>query len=248
MHFDLKLSAPLDAILFDCDGTLSRLEGIDELARQNGVGDIIETMTAQAMSATGVSADLYAERLALVQPSQQQVLALGQAYIDSCNPGVVSVIDALKKRGKAIYIVSAGLKPAVAIFARYLNIPESQVFAVEMDFDLDGHYLAFNQASPLVDVGGKCQIVATLKQQHARILHIGDGMNDADVKGHVTRFIGYGGVFCRESIRDRSDFYIETASLLPLLPLALTATEADQLTGAELAAYQAGLQLIEAGE
>ena len=246
MNFNWQIAAPLDAVIFDCDGTLSSIEGIDELARQNGVGDIVETMTAQAMSNTGVSADLYAERLALVQPNQQQVLDLGQAYIDHCNPGVVSVIAILQRMGKAVYVLSAGLQPSVEVLAKYLNIPDHHVFAVDIDFDADGHYAEFDQASPLVAAGGKCQVVEQLKQQHARIMHVGDGMNDADVHGHVTCFIGYGGVFYRESIRSRSDYYIESASLLPILALALTKTEADQLRDSALATYQEGLQLIDA--
>ena len=36
-----QLDHPINAIVFDCDGTLSIIEGIDELARNNGVGDAV---------------------------------------------------------------------------------------------------------------------------------------------------------------------------------------------------------------
>jgi phosphoserine phosphatase len=33
-----QLQHPLDAVVFDCDGTLSQIEGIDALAEKNDVG------------------------------------------------------------------------------------------------------------------------------------------------------------------------------------------------------------------
>ena len=77
---------PVDAIIFDCDGTLSFIEGIDELAKENGVGEPVMKITAEAMTHSGINPELYQRRLNLVLPTQQQVQTLGQAYFDRITP------------------------------------------------------------------------------------------------------------------------------------------------------------------
>lgn len=41
---------PVDAVISDCDGTLSTIEGIDELARMNDVYAEISQLTQAAMT------------------------------------------------------------------------------------------------------------------------------------------------------------------------------------------------------
>ena len=130
-----QLKTPLNAIIFDCDGTLSTIEGIDELAKNNGVDDAVLSLTAQAMGATGMNPELYQKRLDLVYPSEEQVLALGQHYIATQVPDAHPVIQLLKRLNKTVYLVSAGLYPAVKIFGRMLNIPQENIFAVDVLFD-----------------------------------------------------------------------------------------------------------------
>ena len=76
-----QLSVPLDAIIFDCDGTLSAIEGIDELARYNNVNKHVEALTKFAMERGAMNEELYRERLQLVQPSRQQIDELVESYI-----------------------------------------------------------------------------------------------------------------------------------------------------------------------
>src|SRR4051812_47754308 len=71
---------PIDAIIFDCDGTLSHIEGIDELAKENGVGEQGVKLTEEAMGRSGMSPELYEHRLNLVLPTAAQVDTLGQLY------------------------------------------------------------------------------------------------------------------------------------------------------------------------
>jgi len=236
-----QLQTPIDAILFDCDGTLSTIEGIDELARKNGVEDIVESLTAAAMSKLGMNPEIYQRRLDLVYPTQQQVLALGHDYFAHKVPDLVEVIEVLKRLNKSIYIISAGLYPAVRIFAGLLKIPSQNIFAVPIEFDAQGLYLDFDRASPLVYSTGKRNIVSELKIQHAEIAYIGDGLNDLVAADLVTRFIGYGGAFYRENIAAQCQYYISSSSISPILPLVLTKSEFEKLTPAELKLYQRGL-------
>jgi phosphoserine phosphatase len=47
---------PFDAVIFDCDGTLSAVEGIDELAEKNAVGREVKALTQIAMGQTHAAA------------------------------------------------------------------------------------------------------------------------------------------------------------------------------------------------
>ena len=62
---DWQLKNPIEAIVFDCDGTLSAIEGVNELAKNSGVHQIIEELTHKAMSVAGLNPELYQKRLDL---------------------------------------------------------------------------------------------------------------------------------------------------------------------------------------
>lgn len=243
-----QLTGPLDAIIFDCDGTLSALEGIDELAKLNGAGAAVQQLTADAMGKTGINPELYQQRLALTQPTRDQVLALGEQYFNHQAPDVLAVIQLLQALNKAVYIISAGLYPAVAIFGKLLGVPQENIFAVNIYFDSAGNFSDFDHASPLVTADGKRTISSQLKQKHPRILHIGDGLNDYSTHDLVTRFVGYGGFFYRARIAELCQYYIATPSMTALLPLCLTVAEVKRLTEAQYRLYQQGLTLLAHGE
>lgn len=232
------MKIPMDAVVFDCDGTLSAIEGIDMLAEQNGVADEVSQLTAEAMGKTGINPDLYEKRLQLVQPTEKQVRALGKTYFDHRVPDAAEVIQLFQRLKKSIYIISAGLYPAVAIFAELLKIPRKHVFAVDIQFDKKGNFLDYEKTSPLVSNQGKKEIVLQLKKSHPEIIYVGDGLNDLAVIDVVSQFVGYGGIFYRESIAAHCEHYIKTASLSPLVSLALTSEECQLLTPAEKKFYR----------
>ncbi len=243
-----QLKDPLDAIIFDCDGTLSTLEGIDELAKRNGVGKQVSALTADAMGKTGMNLGLYKKRLDLVKPTQEQVFSLGMEYFVHRVPDAEQVISTLKRLNKTIYIISAGLTPAVQIFGQLLQVPQANIFAVNIAFDTQGHFLEFDHKSPLVTREGKRLIVLQLKAKHEHLGYIGDGLNDCETADLVMRFIGYGGAFYRENIAALCDYYIKSLSLAPLLPLVLTEGELGGLLPEEQEIYQRGVERIQEGE
>jgi phosphoserine phosphatase len=242
-----QLQTPVNAVIFDCDGTLSAIEGIDELASANQVADRVRSLTADAMGQIGMNPQVYRERLELVTPRQEQLFALGQLYLQHQVPDVNHVIQVLQRLHKTVYIVSAGMNPAVALFGEKLKISRHQIYAVDVQFDDQGNYITFDTTSPLINNDGKRHIVAKLKEKHASIAHIGDGMNDIATYDLVNRFIGYGGVYYREQLASRCDYYIRSHSLAPLLPLLLTQDECLALTSDEQTLYQKGLGLMQEG-
>jgi phosphoserine phosphatase len=237
-----SLSAPLSAVIFDCDGTLSAIEGIDELAKKNHVTDIVQRLTETAMGKSGMNIDIYKKRLDLVQPTREQLLQLGKEYIVHQVPDIEAVIRLLQRLNKTVYIVSAGLYPAVASFGEFLNIPKENIYAVDIQFDKKNAYMNFDHSSPLVNRNGKRVIVNQIQQKHDHMAYVGDGLNDLEVRDLVTRFIGYGGIFFRENIQSACEFYVKSPSMAAILPLVLTQEEVVQLTDDENKLYSQGLK------
>lgn len=241
---DWQLKKPLSAIVFDCDGTLSSIEGIDALAENNGTSDIVQALTAEAMSKSGINPNLYQKRLDLVYPTRQQVITLGAQYFANQVIDAKNVIEVLQRLNKSVYIVSAGLMPAVAVFGQLLKVPRENIFAVNVSFDPEGLYTDFDRASPLISNEGKRIIVSQLIDKHPELMYVGDGMNDLAVTDIVTRFVGFGGIFYRKNIAEKSDFYIHNESMSGLLPLALTQQELTLLNQDEKNLYQKGLKTL----
>ena len=219
------LSSAIDAVSFDCDSTLSKVEGIDELAKKNKTYEKVNELTHKAMSNTGLSKTLYQQRLDIVKPNSKQTEMLANHYMKEITHGVDILLAVLRSLKKKIFIISAGNNPSVNLFANQLNIPINNVFAVDIYFDNNGNYEGFNEKSPIITHYGKNRILDDIKKTSPRILHVGDGMNDLEVKENVTRFVGFGGHVIREKVKEQSEFYINTPSLIPLIPLCLTHNE-----------------------
>lgn len=239
-----QLPQALDAVVFDCDSTLSGIEGINVMAQENGVFQAVYDLTERAMSLTGVDPGLYQARLDLVRPRVEQMARVADAYWSNVTPDVTGVIDCLHALGKAVYVVSAGLQGPVAEFAARLHIPAERVFAVDVYFDADGNYRDFERESPLTGAHGKSVVVNELKRQHPMLAHVGDGMNDLEAAQVVSRFIGYGGVCYRPGIASLCPYYIRSVSLAPLLPLVVTRREAHHLNHKHQALYEKGLAML----
>jgi len=241
-----QLEEPIDAIVFDCDSTLSQIEGIDALAEKNGVLSKVHRLTEEAMSETGVFADMYRVRLDLVKPTRDEMFWLGERYYQNRTEHIEHAIQILHDLGKSVHIASAGLRQAIKPFAKRLHIPDDKVDAVNVSFNEDGTYKGYQTDSLLIE--NKEQIVANLKEKYPRIVHVGDGMNDVGAAEVATRFIGYGGRNYRPNVARLSDYYVLCQSALAFLPLLLTQQEADSLTNSEAACYKQGLELLQHGE
>ena len=239
-----QLQTPIDAVVFDCDGTLSTIEGIDELAQYNGVSEEVKALTAEAMGKTGLNLSLYQKRLDLARPTHAQVLTIGSEYYAHQASDAKAVIQLFQRLNKSVYIISAGVQIAVEIFGELMGVPRQNIFAVNIFFDSEGHYQDFDRTTPFATVDGKRIVISEFKKKHRNILFIGDGLNDISAKDLVTRFVGYGGSYFRENIARLCKFYINTSSMSPLLALSLTQSEIELLSTEEMKIYQKGLDAI----
>ncbi|MGR9072558.1 MAG: HAD-IB family phosphatase [Gammaproteobacteria bacterium] len=202
-----------DIVCFDFDSTLSRVEGIDELAGRVGLGPEMSALTDQAMNGLVALEAVYGKRLSLIRPDRAAIEWLADKYIDEMVEGAPEVIAALTKIGKQVHIVSGGIRQAILPMAARLGLPEDHVHAVEIYFDSDGSYRGFDADSPLARSGGKAEICRSLRNGQVSLVMIGDGQTDLESKQAGACFIGFGGVVERKSVMEAADIYIRGPSL-----------------------------------
>jgi phosphoserine phosphatase len=208
-------------IFFDCDSTLTTIEGIDELAKEPKLKARIEHLTKEAMLGRLDFRDALQKRLELLRPTRKDFQNIGLHYIKNTFPGAKELITFLKQRQKQVYIVSGGFKTAILPFAAHLGIPEHNVFANEVVFDKQGHLQKLNFNNPLIHTNGKAQFMRShrLLNPHKKTAFIGDGVTDLATAPFVNRFIGFGSVQIRPRVRAKSRHFFTDENLLKLLPL-----------------------------
>lgn len=205
-----------DVICFDCDSTLSRIEGIDELARRVGMGEEMSRLTDLAMNGVVPLEAVYERRLSLIRPDQDSINWLADLYIAEIVEGVKEVFASLLAQDKAVHIISGGLRQAILPLAECLGLPESHVHAVDIYFNEDGSYRNYDLNSPLAKTGGKAVVVGTLKAQGSLVM-IGDGKTDMEARQAGAYVLGFGGVVDRAIVRESADFYTTEPTLLSVL-------------------------------
>lgn len=210
-----------DVVCFDCDSTLSRIEGIDELARRSGQFDEVAALTDLAMNGELALESVYEHRLALIKPSQADIDWLAQLYIDEMVDGVRETVKALQAQGTLVHIVSGGLRQAILPLAALLGVAEENVHAVDIYFDDNGDYQDFLRHSPLAMSGGKARICRRLRMQYSELAMVGDGKTDLEAKEAGAYMIGFGGVVRRPLVEQQADQFVAEASLTAVLPYLL---------------------------
>jgi phosphoserine phosphatase len=225
-------------VIFDCDSTLSTIEGIDELARMTGFEYDVAMLTKRAMEGDIPLEAVYGQRLVTVNPNQEQVRTIANQYRQTVVPDAQAVIEALQSMGTQVFIVSGGLIEPVRDFGVWLGVPREHIFAVNMEYDQlagewwrywklpGGHnpranYLAV-ESNPLTGTYGKNQVVSRIRAENpGRVMMVGDGGSDLEAASEVDLFIGFGGAEFRQRVADESPVYIHALTLAPILPLAL---------------------------
>ena len=228
-------------VYFDCDSTLSAIEGIDELGQfaDDDVRQRLVALTADAMDGRRALRDVYQQRLELLSPTRAQLDAIAQLYIARRVGDAADVVAALQHLGVEVGIVSGGLLPAVERLADYLGIARERVHAVPIRFDAAGQYAGFDRSSPLSRNDGKREVLAALPRSAHPLCFVGDGVTDLEARDAVELFVGFGGVTRREIVEQSAEHYLEGPGLARLLDLVLTP---DQL--AALAAHDRFANLV----
>jgi phosphoserine phosphatase len=225
---------PFQHIFFDCDSTLTTVEGIDVLAQSSGKGWRVQVLTRAAMEGQLDLDDVYSKRLAAVKPTRAQISAIRQVYKRNLVEDAATVITVLQELGHTVYIISGGLAEPVIEFGLYLGVPRDNIRAVDVQYnELSGHwwhndpsaggekrYLDYDDGALTVS-DGKARIMRDLLgEQAGRTLMVGDGISDLIAGEKTDLFVGFGGVVRRDRVASEAPCYISSSSLAPLLALA----------------------------
>jgi len=219
MPSTLNVWESFNRVVFDCDSTLTRIEGIDELAAMNGVPYEVASMTRRAMDGEIQFEEIFARRLEIIKPTRKQLSGIGKFYVSTLVEDAGPVTEALMSLGIEVHIVSGGYRDALLPVAEKLGVPSGHVHANDLYFNEKGEYTGFDNANPLSRSGGKAEVIKRLDREPLSIL-IGDGVSDAEVGAHVELFVGFGGVERRDAVRSVAPVYLNGESLAPLLVMA----------------------------
>ncbi|MBD3298803.1 MAG: HAD-IB family phosphatase [candidate division Zixibacteria bacterium] len=217
MTSDHPQSQRIDSVIFDCDSTLSSIEGVDELAERAGVGDDIRTLTKASMEGDVNLEDVYGKRLELIRPNTDDLAWLGLRYVEAIVDGAGHAIATIQVTGRAVYIVSGGILQALHVLARELKVPQSHVFGVAVHLSEDGSYAGYDTDAPTAHSGGKTEIIRGIIANGRRAVMIGDGVTDLEAQRLGVPVIGFGGVVTRPAVKAQADAWVDGPSLLGVL-------------------------------
>jgi len=216
------------SIVFDCDSTLASIEGIDELA--GPWTSEIRALTDAAMEGGIPLEEVYGRRLEIIRPTRRQVADLGRLYVERLVEDARETVGALLWLGKAVRIISGGLRPPVMALALELGLEAEHVEAVGIEFSADGAYAGFESASPLARSGGKPRVVEQWSLPRP-ILMVGDGATDLEAREAADCFAAYMGVVYRPAVADGADVVLGEPSLAPVLALSAGVEDRARIRG-----------------
>jgi phosphoserine phosphatase len=209
------------SVVLDVDSTLCGVEGIDWLATQRGidVAERVADLTRRAMTGEITLDSVYGERLAMVAPTRDAVVALSHAYAKELASGANHALYRIRESGVRIVLVSGGIREAILPIAAQLGVEEKDVHAVSLQFDAEGRYMRFDATSPLTTSAGKRNVVESCDLPR-RILAVGDGITDLAMRPVVDAFAAFTGFVRRAEVADMADMTVESFDQLAELVLA----------------------------
>ena len=164
-------------IVMDMDSTLVAHEAIDELAREHGVFEQVQAITARAMQGKMNFCESLKQRVALLKglPLSNVEKVVQQVKL---NPGAERLIAVLKHLGFKIGIVSGGF----AEFAHFFQAKLKLDFAFSNQLEIKQGKLTGKLSGKIIDAQGKAHILIETAKHFGISLNqtiaIGDGAND----------------------------------------------------------------------
>lgn len=209
------------SVVLDVDSTLCGVEGIDWLAARRApeMGALVAQLTDCAMRGDMSLDAVYGQRLALVQPSADDLAALAVAYEDALAPGAAKAVKRLLREGRRVVLVSGGLREAILPVAVKLGLHANDVYAVSVRAAPDGSFAGYDSQSPLCTSDGKRNIVESLELA-GPVLAVGDGATDLSMRSAVDAFAAFTGFVHRPRVVDHADHVLTSFTRLVELVLA----------------------------
>ena len=197
------------AVAFDVDSTVTKGEGLDDLAEFCGKGEEIAALTNQAMGGSMPFDVALSKRLAILQPSLSQVDEFLAKEPPILTPGIIELVAKLHDSNKKVYLVSGGFRQLIYPVADMVGISHDCVYANNLLFNEDGSYAGFDDKELTAWAGGKSRVMEELQQMHGDpLIMVGDGATDVEARPPATAVIGFGGNVVRESVLSDADWFV----------------------------------------
>uniref|UniRef100_A0A2K6DQA0 Phosphoserine phosphatase n=1 Tax=Macaca nemestrina TaxID=9545 RepID=A0A2K6DQA0_MACNE len=123
------------------------------------------------------------ERLALIQPSREQVQRLIAEHPLHLTPSIRELVSRLQEQNVQLFLISGGFRSIVEHVASKLNIPGTNVFANRLKFYI--------------------KMLIVLDETPAQ-----QGAADIGACPPADAFIGFGGNVIRQQVKDNAKWYI----------------------------------------
>lgn len=169
-------------LVMDMDSTAIEIECIDEIAKLAGTGELVSSITAQAMRGELDFEQSLRYRVATLKGSPETILAKVRDNLPLM-PGLVDTLQELQKYGWKTAIASGGF----SYFTEYLKAQLKLDYTVANNFAIENGILTGEVVGDVVDAQYKARTLQHLAQQFAIDLQntvaIGDGANDLAMLG-----------------------------------------------------------------
>jgi phosphoserine phosphatase len=200
-------------LVMDMDSTLVQSEGIDELAKEAGVGEQVAAITRRAMNGELDFRGALKERVGLLRGLSADALATVHARTHP-TPGAEILLNTLRKVGCASAVVSGGFDYFTERLKGRLGL--DHVLANRLE--VENGRLTGRLVGDIVDGTRKAGMVDELARAYGvgldRVVAIGDGANDLPMLGRA----GFGVAFCaKPAVREAAPVTVSVKDLSAVL-------------------------------
>ncbi|PJG85651.1 phosphoserine phosphatase SerB [Conservatibacter flavescens] len=176
LNFAARLGQP-GLLVMDMDSTAIQIECIDEIAKLAGTGELVSSITAQAMRGELDFEQSLRRRVGTLKGAPETILQQVRDQLPLM-PGLEDTIVELKKHGWRLAIASGGF----TYFADYLKTRLGLDYAVSNQLEIIDGKLTGNVQGDVVTAQYKADTLLALAKQYgieqANTVAIGDGAND----------------------------------------------------------------------
>jgi phosphoserine phosphatase len=202
-------------VVLDMDSTLIRIEVIDELAREAGVGADVARITERAMQGEMDYDESLRQRVGLLKGLDVAVLDRLAADLPLTD-GAETLVRVLKRLGYKIAVISGGFSRAAEALKRRLGVD----YAYSNNLEVAGGKLTGRVVGPIVNAQRKAELLETIAQAEGvlldQVIAVGDGANDALMLERAGLGIAF---HAKPKLREKADTSISAAGLDAILYL-----------------------------
>jgi len=203
--------------IIDFDGTFTRVEALEELAKislkkhkdREAIQKQIEEITDMGMEGRMPFSESLSKRLALLHANRSHLGQLVRVLKKKVTKSFARNKEFFRKYAKNIYIFSGGFREFIVPIVKDYGLLEKNVYANTFTFDNKGNITGYDNSSPMAQEEGKVMQLLDLNLQ-GDVYVIGDGYTDYQMKesGLVKKFFAFTENIERKVVMDRADHVV----------------------------------------